>query len=336
MTECERQLQEMALSIQEARREAGCESKVTVPEPSMDAIPNLGGEARSGDCLVSMLASGSKGNAAYIRCGKTNILIDAGISCRRIEKGLKRYGCALGDLDAVFITHEHSDHVGGLATLLKRTDMPIYTTAETWQAMGRKTDGFDHRFVRLTRRVALKDIEVTPFAISHDAARPVGYSLRHGDAKITLATDLGYVSPDVAAAAAYADILVLESNHDEEMVRNGPYPYALQQRILGRWGHLSNKTAAAFWHPFRRKASCGSFWLTAVRRITPRLWLSIRCGRCSPSPAASWVKIFYCGWPAKTAASAFRKGVVTNHAAQTNPYGHRCRNPHRRRRLWGL
>ena len=246
MTECERQLQEMALSIQEARREAGCETKVTVPEPSMDAIPNLGGEARSGDCLVSMLASGSKGNAAYIRCGKTNILIDAGISCRRIEKGLKRYGCALGDLDAVFITHEHSDHVGGLATLLKRTDMPVYTTAETWQAMGRKTDGFDHRFVRLTRRVALKDIEVTPFAISHDAARPVGYSLRHGDAKITLATDLGYVSPDVAAAAAYADILVLESNHDEEMVRNGPYPYALQQRILGRWGHLSNKTAAAF------------------------------------------------------------------------------------------
>ena len=246
MTECERQLQEMALSIQEARREAGCDIKKAVPEPSLDAIPNLGGEARSGDCLVSMLASGSKGNSAYIRCGKTNILIDAGISCRRIEQGLKRYGCSLGDLDAVFITHEHSDHVGGITTLLKRTDMPVYTTAETWQAMGRKTEGFDHRFVRLTRRVALKDIEVTPFAISHDAARPVGYSLRHGDAKITLATDLGFISPDVAAAAAYADILVLEANHDEEMVRNGPYPYALQQRILGRWGHLSNKTAASF------------------------------------------------------------------------------------------
>lgn len=226
MTECERQLQEMALSIQEARREAGCDIKKAVPEPSLDAIPNLGGEARSGDCLVSMLASGSKGNSAYIRCGKTNILIDAGISCRRIEQGLKRYGCSLGDLDAVFITHEHSDHVGGITTLLKRTDMPVYTTAETWQAMGRKTEGFDHRFVRLTRRVALKDIEVTPFAISHDAARPVGYSLRHGDAKITLATDLGFISPDVAAAAAYADILVLEANHDEEMVRNGPYPYA--------------------------------------------------------------------------------------------------------------
>ena len=153
MTESERQLQEMALSIQAARQQAGCRAAVTAPPAAADTIPNLGGEARAGDCLVSMLASGSKGNAAYIRCGKTNILIDAGISCRRIEQGLKRYGCALGDLDAVFITHEHSDHVNGLATLLKRTDMPVYMTAETWQAIGRKVEGFQDRFVRLTRRV---------------------------------------------------------------------------------------------------------------------------------------------------------------------------------------
>ena len=246
MTESERQLQEMALSIQAARQQAGCRAAVTAPPAAADTIPNLGGEARAGDCLVSMLASGSKGNAAYIRCGKTNILIDAGISCRRIEQGLKRYGCALGDLDAVFITHEHSDHVNGLTTLLKRTDMPVYTTAETWQAIGRKVEGFQDRFVRLTRRVGLKDIQVIPFAISHDAVRPVGYTVCHGESKITLATDLGCVSPDVAAAAAYADILILEANHDEGMVRNGSYPYPLQQRILGRWGHLSNKTAAGF------------------------------------------------------------------------------------------
>ena len=220
MTESERQLQEMALSIQAARQQAGCRAAVTAPPTAADTIPNLGGEARAGDCLVSMLASGSKGNAAYIRCGKTNILIDAGISCRRIEQGLKRYGCALGDLDAVFITHEHSDHVNGLATLLKRTDMPVYTTAETWQAIGRKVEGFQDRFVRLTRRVGLKDIQVIPFAISHDAVRPVGYTVCHGESKITLATDLGCVSPDVAAAAAYADILILEANHDEGMVRN--------------------------------------------------------------------------------------------------------------------
>ena len=244
MTESERQLQELALSIQAARQEAGCQRAVM--PAAADTIPNLGGEARSGDCLVSMLASGSKGNAAYIRCGKTNILIDAGISCRRIEQGLKRYDCSLSDLDAVFITHEHSDHVNGLTTLLKRTKMPVYTTAETWQAIGKKVDGFQDRFVRLTRRVGLKEIQVVPFAISHDAARPVGYMVCHGDEKITLATDLGCVSPDVAAAAAYADILILEANHDEEMVRSGPYPYPLQQRILSRWGHLSNKTAAAF------------------------------------------------------------------------------------------
>ena len=91
MTESERQLQAMALSIQAARQQAGCKVPVAAPPAAADAIPNLGGEARSGDCLVSMLASGSKGNAAYIRCGKTNILIDAGISCRRIEQGLKRY-----------------------------------------------------------------------------------------------------------------------------------------------------------------------------------------------------------------------------------------------------
>lgn len=245
MTESERELQQMAQSIGKVRKQAGCALPVHVAVSQTD-IPVLGGEARHADCLVSMLASGSKGNAAYIRCGSTHILIDAGISCRRIEQGLRRYGTALTDLDAVFITHEHSDHINGITTLLKRTQVPVYTTQETWQAMGRKIEAFPDRLVRLTRRVGLKDIQVVPFAISHDAARPVGYTIYHGDSKITLATDLGYISPDVEQAAAYADILILEANHDEEMVKNGPYPYVLQQRILSCWGHLSNRTAATF------------------------------------------------------------------------------------------
>lgn len=245
MTESEFQLQQLAQSIGKARRQAGCAAPADTTAGLAD-IPNVGGEARHKDCLVSMLASGSKGNAAYIRCGHTHILIDAGISCRRIEKGLQQYGCSLHDLDAVFITHEHADHVNGITTLLKRTQIPVYTTQETWQAMGRKVEAFPDRFVRLTRRVGLKDIQVVPFAISHDAARPVGYTVYHGDSKITLATDLGYISQDVEQAAAYSDILILEANHDEEMVKNGPYPYALQNRILSRWGHLSNRTAAAF------------------------------------------------------------------------------------------
>lgn len=245
MTESELQLQQLAQSIGKARRQAGCAALADTTAELAD-IPNVGGEARHNDCLVSMLASGSKGNAAYIRCGNTHILIDAGISCRRIEKGLQQYGTSLNELDAVFITHEHADHVNGITTLLKHTRMPVYTTQETWQAMGRKVEEFPDRFVRLTRRVGLKDTQVVPFAISHDAARPVGYTVYHGDSKITLATDLGYISQDVEQAAAYADILILEANHDEEMVKNGPYPYALQHRILSRWGHLSNRTAAAF------------------------------------------------------------------------------------------
>ncbi len=245
MTESERQLERLAQSIGMARGQGGGSTAGTVWERARD-IATMGGEISHKDCLVSMLASGSKGNAAFIRCGQTRILIDAGISCRRIEKGLRRYGCELRDLDAVFITHEHADHVNGLATLLKKTTMPVYTTQETWQQIGRKVEAYPDRFVRLSKRVGLKEIQVVPFSISHDAARPVGYTVYHGGSKITLATDLGYISADVAAAAAYSDILILEANHDEEMLKNGPYPYALQQRILSRWGHLSNRAAAEF------------------------------------------------------------------------------------------
>lgn len=243
MTESEIQLETLALSIGRARRGNGYPVEAA---PAPADLPAMGGEARHRECLVSMLASGSKGNATFIRCGRTKILVDAGISCRRIEQGLKRYSCSLSDLDAIFITHEHADHVNGLATILKKADVPVYTTLETWQNMGQKIREYSQHFVRLTRRVSLKDIQVVPFLISHDAARPVGYTIYHGDSKITLATDLGYISSDVEAAAAYADILILEANHDEEMLKNGPYPYALQKRILSRWGHLSNKTAAEF------------------------------------------------------------------------------------------
>lgn len=253
MTGEEWQLQQLACSVALIRE--GRESLPAEPAPAEPAEPVIAGLddtemaepegiVEGQDCQVHLLASGSKGNAAFIRCGTTQILIDAGISYRRISKGLERSGTSVDQLDAVFITHEHSDHVAGLPMLLKHSHMPVYTTLPTWQGIGRKIEGYEDRFVRLTRRVGLGDMQVVPFSISHDAARPVGYTMYGGGCKVTLATDLGYVSPDVEAAASYADILILEANHDEDMLRNGPYPYMLQQRILGTRGHLSNRAAA--------------------------------------------------------------------------------------------
>jgi len=246
MTDSERELAMLALSIGRSRQKAASSLPTSglCEELSLFSRPVL--ENRTADCLMSLLASGSSGNAAYIRCGRTRILIDAGISCRRIERGLRRFGCALSDLDAVLLTHEHTDHVSGLPTLLKRTHMPVYTTRETWQAIGRKVEPYQDRFVRLPRRLVLGQMQVIPFATSHDAARSVGYTIYHDDCKLTLATDLGCITPDVMTAAAWSDMLILEANHDETMLRQGPYPYSLQQRILSRYGHLSNAAAAEF------------------------------------------------------------------------------------------
>lgn len=242
MRDNEQTLQDLAHTVGCIRQRHLLNTAAGTPE----SVPVRKETMRKKDCLVSMLASGSKGNCAYISCGNTRILIDAGISCRRVETGLRRYGCTLADIDAVFLTHEHQDHVSGLRTLLKKSQMPVYTTRETWQAIGNAVVGHQNRFMPVMRRTQVGEMQIVPFAISHDAARPVGYSVYHEQVKVTLATDLGKITPAVLQAAAYSDIFILEANHDEQMVRNGAYPYYLQQRILGQLGHLSNRTAAAF------------------------------------------------------------------------------------------
>ena len=233
MTESELELHRLAQQIGVSRGEPAPIEEKTVLLP----------EVQNG-YMVCVLASGSSGNATFIRYGNTRVLIDAGISYSRIKKGLESTcGCTISDLDAIFITHEHTDHVAGLPMVLKHSHVPICTTLETWQHTN-GIDDYQNRFMRLTRRVGLGDIQIVPFSISHDAAHPVGYTILSGTDKVTFATDLGYVSPDVEAAAAYSDILILESNHDEELLRNGPYPAFLQNRILGALGHLSNTAAA--------------------------------------------------------------------------------------------
>ena len=238
MTESELELDRMAQTIGAMRN--GIE-----PENSTSDVIDESTVQQQNGYMVCVLASGSGGNATFIQYGHTRILIDAGISCRRISQGLETVcGCTLQDLDALFVTHEHRDHIYGIPTILKKSAIPIYTTLETWQAMGSKIAAYQDRFVRLTRKVGLGELQIIPFSISHDAARPVGYSLLAGENKVTVATDLGYISQEVEEAAAYSDILVLEANHDEALLRKGPYPMSLQERILSQWGHLSNTTAA--------------------------------------------------------------------------------------------
>ncbi len=192
------------------------------------------------------LASGSSGNAALVSCGQTHILLDAGISARRIAAALRSLGVQPQELSAIFITHEHHDHISGLEVFSKQVPVPVVASPATCRQLS-------DRFPRLTGRlleqapgagVELGELWVESFPTPHDAAGSVGYALRGAGRKVVLCTDLGYVTPEVRRAAEGCDLLVCETNHDEDWVRSGPYPYYLKQRVLGDYGHLSNEAGA--------------------------------------------------------------------------------------------
>ena len=192
------------------------------------------------------IASGSSGNCTYIGSEHTKILIDAGVSGKRMEEGLAELKLTGADIDALFITHEHQDHIKGAGIFSRRFDVPIFATEETWAAMEGtlgKIAPSNRRIVYADEICAVNDICVKPFAIPHDAAEPVGYSLLAGERKITLATDIGHVTDTLRENLEGSDLLLLESNHDIEMVKKGNYPWHLKQRILGEKGHLSNVAA---------------------------------------------------------------------------------------------
>lgn len=196
------------------------------------------------DMQVAVLASGSSGNATVISYGDTKLLVDAGISARRIKKALANLAIAPEDLTGVLITHEHRDHISGLTTLTKHYKIPIYTRADTFRAMYCKAM-IDESCVRcIGEKFGVGNLKIEAFNISHDAADPVGFSIYGKNIKCTIATDLGFVTSTVQQAIDNSDILVLEANHDIDMVRNGTYPRSLKQRILSNRGHLSNNDAA--------------------------------------------------------------------------------------------
>ena len=201
------------------------------------------------DFQVVMLASGSKGNAALISTDSQRFLVDVGISCRELVKRMQQVGASPEELDGVFVTHEHVDHVKGIVTFAKKYQVPMYASQGTWRAVFSRYPELNRANCRLTgQRLLVGDVSIACFATSHDAAQPQGYSFlwRSGETKCTYVTDTGFVTPAVREAVLGSDVLVLEANHDVEMLKNGSYPYELKQRILGTRGHLSNNTAGQF------------------------------------------------------------------------------------------
>jgi len=207
---------------------------------------------------VTMLASGSRGNCAIVASASTKILVDAGISCREIFKRMKSLGDDSGNdprsLAAILITHEHSDHIYGLATLAKKLRIPVFMTGATHQAWARALRDSNgerpklEKFERFESGYGFQvgDIAVRPFTIPHDAADPVGFTFRAEGVKVGVATDLGYLPASVRDHLRGCDVLVMESNHDLEMLRVGPYPWSVKQRVMSRVGHLSNVALADF------------------------------------------------------------------------------------------
>jgi len=190
------------------------------------------------------LASSSSGNAALVRSGETSILLDAGISARRIAQALALLGMTPEDLDAILITHEHSDHVNGIATLTKKYAVPVYASRGTAHFLPQA--GSALRIFEAGDALAVGELDIQSFRTSHDAADSVDYRIDAPDGSLGALTDTGYVTDDAAKALTGVDLLLLEANHDVGMLQCGPYPYHLKRRILGEHGHLSNEAAADF------------------------------------------------------------------------------------------
>ncbi len=193
---------------------------------------------------VCLLASGSRGNATLIEVDGCRLLIDAGLSAREIDRRLREINLCADDIDALLVTHEHQDHVTGIGPLARRHKIPVYIVPQTAAAISRLGSIEDLRFFSAGEQFVFGNLEISSFSTTHDAVDPVGFVIDSVEGRIGYATDLGLSTRLVENCLAHSRILVLEANHDEQMLLDGPYPWSLKQRIQSRLGHMSNRAAA--------------------------------------------------------------------------------------------
>lgn len=194
------------------------------------------------------IASGSSGNCIYVGSDATHLLVDVGISGKRTEAGLAKLDLNASDIDGILITHEHSDHIAGLGVLCRKYHIPVFATKGTINAIlsgGGKSAPDPELFceIEADKKLIIKDLTVSPMRISHDAAEPVAYRIGFGNKKVAICTDLGIYNDYTVECLKGMDAVLLEANHDVNMLQVGPYPYYLKQRILGDRGHLSNENS---------------------------------------------------------------------------------------------
>ncbi len=192
------------------------------------------------------LYSGSSGNCSFIETENAKVLVDMGVSNKKLEEGLASLNISADDIDAIIVTHEHSDHVKGIPVTLKKHDIPVYANEKTFQYMKEILPEEKRKYFKTGEDFEIKDLRIHSFAIPHDAADPCGFTISHGNQKISIATDIGHIENNLIDNCVGNDFVLIESNYEPDMLKCSRYPYLLKRRILGPDGHLSNEDASNF------------------------------------------------------------------------------------------
>lgn len=192
------------------------------------------------------LYSGSSGNSLFVETKNTKLLVDAGVSCKKIENALQDINVNPSSIDGILVTHEHTDHVQGLGTLSKKFDLPIFVNQKTLDAMPKQKDKLSSKNIKIfnvNENFEIGDLKIHPFSIPHDAADPCGFNILSGNKKLSIATDIGHMTNDVLKNLEESLFIMLESNYDPEVLKYSNYPFTLKSRIAGPTGHLPNEMA---------------------------------------------------------------------------------------------